>query len=58
MILSGYWSSLRSSPDFAHQTLKSCVNIIHNDIVEIWNLNDKNKVWFSSLSIVPAADKD
>ncbi|KAI0285724.1 hypothetical protein BC826DRAFT_1050460 [Russula brevipes] len=31
------WSSL----DFAGQPLKNCVNIIHVDIVEIWNLNNK-----------------
>ena len=58
MTLTGYWQDLRSSPDFAHQTLKSCVNIIHDDIVEIWNLNDKTMVWLSSVSIVLAADWD
>ncbi|KAI0285606.1 hypothetical protein BC826DRAFT_1051403 [Russula brevipes] len=31
------WSSL----DFADQPLKNCVNIIHVDIIEIWNLNDR-----------------
>ncbi|KAF8489086.1 hypothetical protein F5888DRAFT_1731195 [Russula emetica] len=34
------WSSL----DFADQPLKSCVNIIHVDIVEIWNLFDRHRV--------------
>ncbi|KAI9456381.1 hypothetical protein BJY52DRAFT_1417161 [Lactarius psammicola] len=38
-----YWRSLWSSLDFADQTLKNCVNIIHVDIVEIWNLNDKTR---------------
>ncbi|KAF8265742.1 hypothetical protein EI94DRAFT_1734896 [Lactarius quietus] len=38
---SQYWRNLWSSLDFANQTLKNCVNIIHDDIVEIWNLNDK-----------------
>jgi hypothetical protein len=42
----GYWSSLWLRPDFAYKTLKNCVNIIHLDIVEIWNMNDRNKVWF------------
>ena len=41
---SGYWRNLWSSLDFADQPLKSCVNIIHVDIVEIWNLCDKTKV--------------
>ncbi|KAN0136277.1 hypothetical protein V8E53_005882 [Lactarius tabidus] len=34
-----YWRS--PCPAFADQKLKNCVNIIHDDIVEIWNLNDK-----------------
>ncbi|KAI0285727.1 hypothetical protein BC826DRAFT_110280 [Russula brevipes] len=38
---SRYWRSLWSSLDFADQPLKNCVNIIHVDIIEIWNLNDK-----------------
>ncbi|KAF8259218.1 hypothetical protein EI94DRAFT_1042898 [Lactarius quietus] len=37
---SRYWRNLRSSLDFTDHTLKNCVNIIHDDIVEIWNLND------------------
>ncbi|KAN0107065.1 hypothetical protein V8E52_010510 [Russula decolorans] len=40
---SRYWRSLWSSLDFADQPLKSCVNIIHVDIVEIWNLYDRNR---------------
>ena len=44
--MSGYWSSLWRRPDFAHKTLENCVNIIHLEIVEIWNMNDKN---FSSI---------
>jgi hypothetical protein len=42
----GYWRNLWSSLDFADQPLKSCLIVIHNDIVEIWNLYDKN--WVSS----------
>ena len=40
----GYWRNLWSSLDFIDQPLKSCVDIIHVDIVEIWNLYDKNRV--------------
>jgi hypothetical protein len=54
--MSGYWRSLWSSLDFADQSLKNCVNIIHDDIVEIWNLNDKTGVWFSSVIGCPGAD--
>ena len=46
VVFSGYWRNLWSSVDFADQTLKNCVKIIHDDIVEIWNLND-SRVWFS-----------
>ncbi|KAN0114152.1 hypothetical protein V8E52_006950 [Russula decolorans] len=38
-----YWRSLRSSLEFVDQPLKSCVNIIHVDIIEIWNLYDRHK---------------
>jgi len=40
---SQYWRSLRSSPDFAEQPLKSCVNVIHIDIIKIWNLYDRRR---------------
>ncbi|KAI9456385.1 hypothetical protein BJY52DRAFT_1381630 [Lactarius psammicola] len=40
---SRYWRNLWSSLDFADQTLKNCVNIIHVDIVEVWNLNDRTR---------------
>jgi hypothetical protein len=51
--LSGYWRSLWSSPDLVDQSLKNCINIIHDDIVEIWNLNDKTGVWISSVISFP-----
>ncbi|KAF8259219.1 hypothetical protein EI94DRAFT_1813704 [Lactarius quietus] len=40
---SRYWRSLWSSLDFADQSLKNCVNVVHDDIVEIWNLNDMSR---------------
>ncbi|KAF8492151.1 hypothetical protein F5888DRAFT_1731217, partial [Russula emetica] len=40
---SRYWRNLWSSLDFTDQTLENCVNVIHIDIVEIWNLHDKRK---------------
>ncbi|KAH9074334.1 hypothetical protein EDB83DRAFT_2672701 [Lactarius deliciosus] len=46
---SRYWRSLLSSLDFADQTLKNCVNIIHLDIVEIWNMNDKRRYLSSDI---------
>ena len=40
----GYWRGLWSSLDFADQPLKDCVNFINTDIVDIWNLKDRNSV--------------
>ena len=41
-----YWRNLRSTLDFAEQPLKSCVNVIHIDIIKIWNLDDQRRVSF------------
>ena len=48
----GYWRDLWSSQEFAGLLLKDCVNVIHTDIVEIWNLEDRAKVSSSCLSTV------
>ena len=58
MVLSGYWRTLRNNRDFVSQKLRDCVDIIHFDIVEIWNLNDETGVWFSPVVVVLAADCD
>jgi len=44
-----YWCNLWSTLDFAEQPLKSCVNVIHIDIIEIWNLYDRSRVSFPQL---------
>ena len=46
VVVLGYWNNLWSSRDLLDQSLKNCVNIIHDDIVETWNLNDKTGVGF------------
>ena len=48
-IPSEYWRNLWSSPGFTGQTLDNCVNVIHIDIIEIWNLYDRDRV--SSLDV-------
>jgi hypothetical protein len=40
----GYWRNLCSSLDFTGQSLESCVDIIHVDIIALWNLYDKKRV--------------
>ena len=56
VILPEYW--LSPCPDFVNQELKDCVRIIHGDIIEIWNMNDKNRVWSFPWSSVIRADLD
>ncbi|KAH9057192.1 hypothetical protein EDB87DRAFT_1632991 [Lactarius vividus] len=36
----GYWRGLGSSNDFTHQTLANCVNVVHEDIISVWNFGD------------------
>ena len=40
----GYWRDLWSSVDFIELPLKDCLNVIHEDIVEMWNLSDRTRV--------------
>lgn len=40
----GYWRRLGSSEYFAGQTLANCVEVIHSDIVGVWNLPDEGRV--------------
>ncbi|KAN0133589.1 hypothetical protein V8E53_008577 [Lactarius tabidus] len=37
------WQCLWSNVHFADHSLRSCVDIIHMDLVEIWNLNDRTQ---------------
>jgi len=41
---SGYWRNLWSSVEFIDKPLKSCVDVIHTGIVDIWDLNDPTRV--------------
>ena len=45
-----YWRGLWSSDDFRGQTLANCIEVIHADIIDVWNLPDKDRVrlFFSS----------
>jgi len=40
---SRYWRGLGSSDDFAGRILASCVEVIHADIVSVWNLPDEDR---------------
>ena len=48
----GYWRSLGSSQDFTDQILGSCVNVIHEDIINVWNFDDRERVSRSFISSV------
>ncbi|KAI9456389.1 hypothetical protein BJY52DRAFT_1276672 [Lactarius psammicola] len=45
---SRYWRSLGSSQDFTGQALESCVNVIHEDIINVWNFDDRERYLLSS----------
>ncbi|KAF8256840.1 hypothetical protein EI94DRAFT_293866 [Lactarius quietus] len=45
---SRYWKHLQFSVHFADRTLQSCVDVIHEDLVEVWNLNDRDKARYLS----------
>ncbi|KAH9977502.1 hypothetical protein BJV74DRAFT_153229 [Russula compacta] len=38
-----YWRSLRSSRDFTGHSMENCLDVIHDDIIYVWNLLDKEK---------------
>ncbi|KAI0246863.1 hypothetical protein BJV78DRAFT_97371 [Lactifluus subvellereus] len=38
-----YWRSLGSSREFVGRTLEYCIDVIHTDIVDVWNLRDQTK---------------
>ena len=40
----GYWRNLGHSQDFTNRTLESCVNVIHEDIISVWNFDDRENV--------------
>jgi len=37
-----YWSGLISSTDFTGKKLRECLDVIHNDIILVWNIRDPN----------------
>jgi hypothetical protein len=35
-----YWTGLASSTNFAGKTLETCLDVIHDDIIQVWNFED------------------
>jgi hypothetical protein len=52
LLKSGYWSGLISSTDFTGKKLRECLDVIHNDIILVWNIRDPSDVspFYSSTS--------
>jgi hypothetical protein len=49
----GYWRDLWVTDDFAGYTLENCLEVIHNDIVGVFDLPDKDRVCrFSVLNVL------
>ena len=40
----GYWRDLWVTDDFAGYTLETCLEVIHNDIIGVFDLPDKDRV--------------
>ena len=52
-----YWHNLGHSQDFTNRTLESCVNVIHEDIISVWNFDDRESVSHFFISSVLFAEK-
>jgi hypothetical protein len=39
-----YWNSLASSASFADKALEKCLDVIHDDIITVWSLDDPHRV--------------
>ena len=48
----GYWRGLSSSQDFTDRPLEDCAGVIHVDIVDVWNLQDRDGVCLSPHVVV------
>ena len=44
VIRTGYWRGLLSSVDFTQKELLQCLDVIHRDIVAVWNIRDPTAV--------------
>ncbi|KAG6330764.1 hypothetical protein ID866_8326 [Astraeus odoratus] len=42
----GYWKAVFSGADFPGRTIKDCLRVIHDDVVQVWNFRDTSKVRF------------
>ncbi|KAF8126039.1 hypothetical protein EV363DRAFT_1528881 [Boletus edulis] len=39
-----YWKALTASPNFRNQSMKACLDVIHKDVITVWNLNDPQNI--------------
>ena len=47
----GYWKGLSASASFSQRTMKTCLQVLHMDIIGVWNINDKHGVLDQGLLI-------
>ena len=39
-VLSGYWMGLAASVNFPGNTIEKCLQVLHTDILRVWNIQD------------------
>lgn len=43
-VLAGYWKALASTAAFRGKTVLACLQVLHNDIIRVWNFSDPHCV--------------
>jgi hypothetical protein len=41
---SEYWKGLAASASFTEKALEKCLDVIHEDIITVWSLDDPHRV--------------
>jgi len=50
LVTEGYWRDLWLTDEFAGHTLEECIEVIHADLVGVWDFPDKDRVCIFSPS--------
>ncbi|KAG2055902.1 hypothetical protein BDR06DRAFT_881058, partial [Suillus hirtellus] len=50
-----YWKALESCPSFKNRKMQDCLDVLHADIVDVWNFRDPQKVMSILFIVVVSA---